>query len=98
MGEWIVSPRGEPVCILDEYCFRNLKGEVSAWLFGDGVYALDGEHTGWYVSDTLFDIQLQVLGTNSHAFLGMPEFHRRPRVPTLKPRHDRASRSERNEA
>jgi hypothetical protein len=87
MADWIIDRAGEPVQILDEYCFRSLSGEVTAWLFGNGVYSLKGDHIGWFEMSTLYDLHNGVIGMLQQACTSlpagsmpdeMPSFARRP--------------------
>jgi hypothetical protein len=98
MADWIIDRAGEPVQILDEYCFRSLGGEVVAWLFGNGVYTVKGDHIGWFEMSTLYDLQNGIVGMLQHACAPlspasvpdeMPPFARRPHVPPLKVRRMR---------
>jgi hypothetical protein len=98
MADWIIDRAGEPVQILDEYCFRSLSGEVTAWLFGNGVYSLKGDHIGWFEMSTLYDLHNGVIGMLQQACTSlpagsmpdeMPSFARRPHVPLLKVRRMR---------
>lgn len=99
MADWIIDRNGTPVLILDEYCFRSPRGEVTSWLFGNGVYALNGEHIGWFEISTLYDVHNQIVGMLQHACTPqlatrvpaqMPHFSRRPHIPLLRGRHARA--------
>lgn len=102
MAEWIMTLQGEPQFILDEHCFRDLRGVVNSWLFGNGVYALTGEHVGWFEAGTLFDLQNQIIGKIASALpelstasaIEMPVFQRRPQVPTLRARRPRIARDD----
>lgn len=96
MAAWIIDRGGKPVLILDEYCFRSPVGDVTSWLFGNGVYALNGDHVGWFENSTLFDLHNKPVGTLQQASglqpdstLPMPLFSRRPHIPLLKGRHMR---------
>ncbi|MFS2003200.1 4-fold beta flower protein [Duganella sp. CT11-25] len=99
MADWIIDRNGTPVLILDEYCFRSPRGDVTSWLFGNGVYALNGDHIGWFDISTLYDVHNHIVGMLQHACTPqlaarvpaqMPPFPRRPQVPLLKVRHVRA--------
>lgn len=97
MADWIIDRNGAAVLILDEQCFRSLRGEVTAWLFGNGVYAVNGDHIGWFENATLSDLHDKPVGTlaqpeHAAAQLPMPLFARRPHVPRLKARHSRSGR------
>lgn len=98
MADWIIDRNGTPVLILDEYCFRSPRGEVTSWLFGNGVYALNGDHIGWFEISTLYDVHNHIVGMLQHACTPqlaarvpaqMPPFPRRPHIPLLKGRHVR---------
>jgi hypothetical protein len=103
MADWIIDRAGQPVQILDEYCFRSLSGEVTAWLFGNGVYSVKGEHIGWFEMSTLYDLHNGITGMLRHACEplspvyvpdDMPPFARRPHVPLLKVRRMRPAVTE----
>lgn len=98
MADWIVDRVGAAHLILDEHSFRRLDGSVSAWLFGNGVYSMVGEHIGWFEHCFLFDIDNEVVGLLAQQcaaeLLGnlppsMPAFPRRPHVPLLRGRQRR---------
>ncbi len=98
MADWIIDRNGTAVLILDEHCFRSPRGEVTSWLVGNGVYALNGDHIGWFEISTLYDLHNQIVGMLQHACTPpladrapptMPEFARRPHIPLLKARHQR---------
>jgi hypothetical protein len=99
MADWIIDRNGTPVLILDEHCFRSPKGDVTSWLVGNGVYALNGDHIGWFEISTLYDLHNHIVGMLQHACTPqmaervpaqMPAFTRRPHIPLLKGRHQRA--------
>jgi hypothetical protein len=98
MADWIIDRAGKPVLILDEYCFRSPSGEVTAWLVGNGVYAVTGDHIGWFEISTLYDLHNGIVGMLQHACAPlppaslpaeMPPFARRPHIPLLKVRRMR---------
>ncbi len=98
MADWIIDRTGKPVLILDEYCFRSPQGHVTSWLFGNGVYALNGDHIGWFEISTLYDIHNRIVGmlaqaceplAADHLPAQLPPFSRRPHIPLLKGRHMR---------
>jgi hypothetical protein len=98
MAEWIIDRSGAPVLILDEFCFRSPRGDVVSWLFGNGVYAVNGDHIGWFEISTLYDVNNRIVGMLQHTCAPlpadrmpppMPQFSRRPHVPLLKARHGR---------
>jgi hypothetical protein len=98
MAEWIIDRNGAPVLIQDEHCFRSPRGDVVSWLFGNGVYAVNGDHIGWFEISTLYDVHNRIVGMLQHTCAPlsaerlpppMPEFSRRPHVPRLKVRHSR---------
>ena len=98
MADWIMDRNGTPVLILDEHCFRSPRGEVTSWLVGNGVYALNGDHIGWFEISTLYDVHNHIVGMLQHACTPqlaervpaqMPTFSRRPHIPLLKVRHPR---------
>ena len=71
---------------------------MTSWLVGNGVYALNGDHIGWFEISTLYDLHNQIIGMLQHACTPplaerapppMPEFPRRPHIPLLKARHQR---------
>lgn len=99
MADWIIDRNGTPVLILDEHCFRSPRGDVTSWLVGNGVYALNGDHIGWFEISTLYDVHNHIVGMLQHACTPqlaerapaqMPVFTRRPHIPLLKGRHQRA--------
>jgi hypothetical protein len=101
MADWIIDRSGNPILILDEFCFRSPQGHVTSWLFGNGVYALNGDHIGWFEVSTLYDVHNHILGMLAQACAPlagdlpkqMPQFSRRPHVPMLRGRHPRTPSS-----
>jgi hypothetical protein len=97
MAEWIIDRSGAAVLILDEHCFRSPRGDVVSWLFGNGVYGLNGDHVGWFEISTLYDLHNGIIGMLLHTYPQfvadqpppMPAFSRRPHIPLLKVRHGR---------
>ncbi len=101
VAEWIYDQNGFAGAILDDYSLRNRDGAVVAWVFGIGVFALPGEHIGWFEDGVLFDSDNCALGF-IHSTTGltlvtpavvqapaMPAFPRRPSTPRLHGKHGR---------
>jgi hypothetical protein len=62
VAEWIYDQYGLAGAILDDYSIRNRNGDVVAWVFGIGVFALPGDHIGWFEDGVLFDSDNCALG------------------------------------
>lgn len=98
MVTWLYDETGQAGAVLDEFCVRSIDGAPQAWVFGVSVFALKGEHIGWFEHGVLFDVDNRKLGFLSGA-LGLcgtippladapplPVFSKRPNVPTLRAR------------
>jgi hypothetical protein len=95
VAEWIYDQVGLAGAILDDYSIRNRDGNVVAWVFGIGVFALPGEHIGWFEDGVLYDSDNCVLGFIDAAkgrkvvtplvvsTPALPPFARRPSTPRL---------------
>jgi hypothetical protein len=95
VAEWIYDQYGLAGAILDDYSIRNRDGNVIAWVFGIGVFALAGEHIGWFEDGVLFDSDNCALGFVSAAkglklvtpavvsAPAIPQLPRRPSTPRL---------------
>jgi hypothetical protein len=95
---WLFDETGNAGAILDEFCVRNIDGAPRAWVFGVSVFALKGEHIGWFEHGVLFDVDNGKLGFLAGAIgLGaaapelssappLPAFPKRPNVPALRAR------------
>lgn len=101
MAEWMVGPQGDALIILDEFAFRDHAGAVTAWVCGNGVYNLGGEHIGWFEDGRFYDVRnrltcmlaeaAEIDGDDDARNLPpMPEFFRRPPMPRLKARKRRS--------
>ena len=98
MVTWLYDQAGQAGAVLDEFCLRSVDGTPQAWVFGVSVFALKGEHIGWFEHGVLFDVDNRKLGFLSGALgLGrampplaeappLPAFSKRPYVPTLRAR------------
>lgn len=98
MVTWIYDEMGNAGAILDEFCLRSNDGTPVAWVFGVSVFALKGEHIGWFEHGILFDVDNNKLGFVAGAIgLGgatpqlaepsrLPRFAKRPYVPALRAR------------
>ncbi len=98
MVTWIYDETGTAGAILDEFCVRGIDGAPLAWVFGVSVFALKGEHIGWFEHGVLFDVDNNKLGFVAGAIgLGgaaphlaevppIPRLAKRPNVPTLRAR------------
>lgn len=62
MADWIVDHNGNAALILDFDCIRNNQGKVVAWISGNNVYNVNGDHAGWFEGGILYDRQNLVLG------------------------------------
>ncbi len=103
VAEWIYDQYGLAGAILDDYSLRNRDGTVVAWVFGIGVFAMPGEHIGWFEDGVLYDSNNCALGfveANKGLSLvtpvvmpapSMPVFPRRPSTPRL---HGKSGRPE----
>ncbi|WP_370575331.1 MULTISPECIES: 4-fold beta flower protein [Serratia] len=62
---------GRPTLIHDNECVRSRAGAVIAWINGDNVYSLRGQHVGWFEGGVLYDNQNKALGflSNSTGYL-----------------------------
>ena len=98
MVTWLYDESGDPSLILDEYCLRSPAGRPAGWIFGLTVFAINGEHMGWFEDGILYDVAnhklgfvpgARGLGTRAPA-LGptppMPPLGKRPLVPPLRGR------------
>lgn len=98
MVTWMYDETGTAGAILDEFCLRSTDGTPLAWVFGVSVFALKGEHIGWFEHGVLFDVDNNKLGFVAGAIgLGgaspqladappLPRFAKRPYVPALRAR------------
>ena len=94
MAEWMVDQQGDALIILDEFAFRDHAGAVTAWVCGNGVYNLGGDHIGWFEDGRFYDVRNRLTCTLADAadtdgLPPMPAFFRRPPMPRLKARKGR---------
>jgi hypothetical protein len=67
MADWLFDRQGSPRLILDDDCVRSASGAVIAWISGDGVFSLIGNHIGWYEGGVIYDHHNRALGFTHHA-------------------------------
>ncbi len=104
MHTWVFDETGSAGAIVDEFCVRTTLGEPAAWVFGMSLFAITGEHIGWYEDGVFFDVHNKVLGFFAgaaglpHDFPvplappPMPPLSKRPNVPPLLGRPARPAR------
>jgi hypothetical protein len=86
---------GDVVGQLKDHWVTDRQDGVLGFVFGTGLYSLDGTHVGWCDGGRILDLDGCVLGTVQlvpvHA-AGFPltAATRRPKVPKLKPRKPRS--------
>lgn len=61
MADWIYSKNGQATIILDKDCFRSNHGQVIAWVKGEHIYSLNGQHVGWF-EGVVYDSNNKALG------------------------------------
>ncbi|WP_242920932.1 4-fold beta flower protein [Pontibacter liquoris] len=90
MADWIFNKSGNATMIYDSDCIRNNRGQVVAWLYGNNIYSLSGQHKGWFDGGVFYDSNNKAIGflSNSTGYLpsrpgisgrpGMPGFSGKP--------------------
>ena len=62
MSDWVFGQNGQATIIFNDDCFRHNSGQVIAWVSGDNVYSLRGQHMAWFESGVLYDNRNSALG------------------------------------
>jgi hypothetical protein len=95
MAEWLYDKSGTPRLIVDTDCIRDSRGIVIAWVHGNGLFSMRGQHVGWFERGVAYDRNNNVLGfvPTADGYLpyrpgiagapGMPGFAGRPGRPGL---------------
>lgn len=86
-----IEQNGVVVGKIVDHWVSSCNGEVLGFLFGTGLYALDGTHIGWVEDEMLLSSTGEVVATlQVSAVSSQPVFFtkhsERPRVPVLGPR------------
>ncbi|WP_460535989.1 collagen-like triple helix repeat-containing protein [Giesbergeria giesbergeri] len=63
---------GKPCVIWDDTKIRDRHGKVIAWLSGDNVYSLKGDHIGWFDHGVIFDSTNSALAFSRNRTTGLP--------------------------
>lgn len=86
---------GDVVGQLKDHWVTDRQDGILGFVFGTGLYSLDGTHVGWCDGGRILDLDGCVLGTVQQMPLHAAGFPltaaaRRPKVPKLKPRKPRS--------